>query len=365
LTRTELRTMGRDARNSDASGLFLLAGRAAIVASGTFSTTVLWLTRGALYGEGQIEFGGLSALGTAANLLLFMGTVLLFQGTPWQPRVRGEVRFRDAGLSRFNWMLIALATAPAILGGDRSAITAPALFIVIVLLRRMKHGRIRFIAGLGAPAIVLFSYIPAWRAHGPYFGTALPRGLEGALRGLASPAYILSDLTERLTESDYTLGSTYAAALVRQLPGPIARSFLGPPDDTGAFVYRDLIGYRNPDHGFGFSFTAEAYLNFGAPGVIIMSLILGLSMGITWRYFSARLNSIRELAYPVLVATLPYGLRSDSLTHIKSVLYTIGIVWMVSLLAHARASGGAASTSLSREASTAGFRRGTRDVRDK
>jgi hypothetical protein len=51
-------------------------------------------------------------------------------------------------------------------------------------------------------------------------------------------------------------------------------------------------------------------------------------MGWAWRKRREKATRARDLLYPVLLAGLVYGFRSDALTQIKDVLYPMVAMWV-------------------------------------
>jgi hypothetical protein len=130
------------------------------------------------------------------------------------------------------------------------------------------------------------------------------------------------------------LGSTYVAALQRQLPGPIALEILGPPTDTASFELRQMLGFYDPDAGFGFSLPAEGFLNFGLVGVVGACVVTGLLLGGSYARRPAGLpDRALHVLYPLIVASLPLSLRADAVQQIKTVLYPMVFAAVVFALA--------------------------------
>ena len=161
-----------------------------------------------------------------------------------------------------------------------------------------------------------------------------PSVLQSSLVDIASPTFITANVVSDVpAEHPYYLGTTYLAAWERQLPGFIANRILGSPatatTPTGSFAYRDLIGFTNPNQGYGFAFPAESYINFGMPGVFLTGA--GLGWLLAWSYRRCRADPSRaiHLLYPVLISTLPDGFRTDALGELKMVLYPMIILALV------------------------------------
>jgi oligosaccharide repeat unit polymerase len=279
------------------------------------------------YGEGQTEFDAVSSIATATNLGFFMCVVILVAVNGSLHRT--VLRWPEA-------VLVAGTTAVTLAGGDRSTVLAPLLFIAWAWHR--NHRQVIMPVGVLIVFLVLITFqaATAYRSSGQlqvWQGSASLA--ENTLRAVSSPTLVTAHVVRLVPERhEYEYGSTYAAALSRQLPGPLARAIFGPPQGTGAFRYRELINYRNPDQGFGFAFSAEAYLNFGYFGAALVPLFLGMLFGYAWRMSrETHLLRARVILYPLLVTTLPYSIRSDALTQTKSVLYPVIAIWILQTIA--------------------------------
>jgi hypothetical protein len=93
-------------------------------------------------------------------------------------------------------------------------------------------------------------------------------------------------------------------------------------------VYRELVGFTDPTQGWGFSEPTEAYLNFGFIGVLILAAAIGWLFGrsFLWASASDRRGRFATYVYPLLISYLPFGLRSDALGQLKSIIYPLVIV---------------------------------------
>jgi hypothetical protein len=168
------------------------------------------------------------------------------------------------------------------------------------------------------------------RSAGGYDSTAPNTVVGDLINNVSSPLYVTNEIVQRVPSIfPYTEGSTYLEALKRQLPGPIANGLFGPPTDTGAYQFRVIEGYYNPNQGYSFALPAEGYLNFGVVGVALAGMVLGLSLGLSWNRTRGVPQRARQIVYPVILVALPVGLRSDALTQIKLVLAPVVIVAIV------------------------------------
>jgi hypothetical protein len=147
--------------------------------------------------------------------------------------------------------------------------------------------------------------------------------VERTLGAVGTPVFITNRLVQSVPSAwPFALGSTYVAAVERQLPGPLATKIFGPPTGTGTFVFRRILHYTNPNNGFAFALPSEGYLNFGLEGALLAGGALGLFLAWAYRQQSAdTVTQARHLLYPLAVATIPESLRSDAVASVKLILY--------------------------------------------
>jgi len=143
------------------------------------------------------------------------------------------------------------------------------------------------------------------------------------------------------SEESYRFGGTYVDAVALLVP-----RFLWDDRPQGASEwYVERFYPRVADEGGGFAFSpiAEAYLNFGTAGVVVVFFLIGLMFGV----FDWLLRSPHGLSVPL---TTVYGVsavwvflfsRLDSATLLKTVLLiTIGqvvLIWLGGRAVHATA----------------------------
>jgi oligosaccharide repeat unit polymerase len=309
-------------------GRLRLIGRAAFCLSLPMFLVVIVPRLGQPYGTGYVAFGLANALGNAANFLVFAGTICI---------VIANVNLRGRVTSRIDLYLFGAFAVIVLMSGGRGKLIAPFLFAFIIhhsCVRKVRFGR-AFIAV--AIVLIIFQGITGSRTGKPFFSGLNPsvqRILGSIDEGVALTAQLVKIVPSPF---HYTHGTTYRAAVIRQLPGPIAVALLGPPTDTAAFVYRRLISFNNPNSGFGFSLPSEGYLNFGVAGAVGAAVLSGLIFGAAYRRrFTSVSDRPSSFLYPILVATLSYSFRSDALTEIKDVLYPMLFLWLAYLLSERR-----------------------------
>ena len=237
-------------------------------------------------------------------------------------------------LARLDWVLIGgLILLIAVRGSRGNAI---ALLLLLTLAQAYRRRRVLAVIA-GATVMAVFGVV-VLQYRSAAAGHATSASAAQILIGDMTVAPFTTGATAQVVprEQGYLHGATLVAALERQLPSPIAIPLFGPPDDTAARRFRDLVGFNNPNQGIGYSIPAEGYLNFGRFGVFGICLVLGLVFAWAYARFDLATARTSRLLYPVLVAVLPFGLRSDSLGLTKSILYA-AILIQVALIASRRA----------------------------
>jgi hypothetical protein len=295
------------------------------MAAGAFAQAAVAVARaGEVYGADQVQYGLVPLLGSAAGAALLAGLVLVAVVTA---RTVAPGRLRDL-LRGPEWAALAVYVLAVGVTGNRAGMIAPVVFLAWAYSAQVRTIPLRRVAAGAVAVLAVAGVIGAWRT-----GSALPDSPAAVIRSAAgdvsSPAWITAQTAARVpSQVPYSRGSTYAAAVVAQVPGPVARR-LGATSRTASARFRDLIGFSDPDQGFAESYPSEAYLNFGLPGCMGAGLFLGAVMGWAWRRCRVKAGRPRDLLYPVLLAGLAYGLRSDALTQVKDALYPLLAVWAV------------------------------------
>jgi hypothetical protein len=297
-----------------------------LMAVGAFSQlTVAALARGTTYGANQLQYGLASILapGAATALLVGLIVVTLIASHTAKPK-----RLRNL-LKGWEWVTLSLYILAVALPGERGGLIAPTVYLAWVYSTQVRAIRLRWITAAALLALIAGSVITSYRA-----GDGLSPGSPGviarrAVGAVSSSAWLTQQTVIHVPSAvGYMHGSTYLAAVESQLPGPLARA-VGAPTRTASAVFRNIIGFYDPDQGFAESYPSEAYLNFGLFGCLGAGLFLGALMGWAWRKRRETATRAQDLLYPVLLAGLIYGFRSDALTQIKDVLYPMVAIWVL------------------------------------
>jgi hypothetical protein len=104
-------------------------------------------------------------------------------------------------------------------------------------------------------------------------------------------------------EETYHYGSDYLSSLVVALP--FRSVLLGPLDVDIRSVPPSqwVLSYLSPGRtaGPGYLQMAEAYLQFGAIGVIFLYLLMGWGLTRLWRFVSSKTWDVRTIAFSLIV----------------------------------------------------------------
>lgn len=289
---------------------------AGLMAAGAMSRlAVAILARGIAYGAGQTQYGLVSFLGAAAGTALFAGLILV---TLTAPGARPE-RLPDLLHGR-EWAALGLYVLAVAVSGERAGLIAPAVYLAWAYSTQVRIIRGRWVAAGVLLAVIGGAVIASYRHDGGLSPGSPAAIAQQAAGDVSSPAWLTQQTVTHA--AGYLHGSTYLAAIEAQLPGPLARA-AGAQARTASARFRDLIRFYDPNQGFAESYPSEAYLNFGLPGCLAAGLLLGALMAWAWRKRWEPATRPRDLLYPVLLAGLVYGFRSDALTQIKDVLYPL------------------------------------------
>lgn len=244
-------------------------------------------------------------------------------------RLRGHPRL----LARLDWVLIGTLVLLTALRGTRGDILAIGLLLLVAQSREGAKLRRIVVVGLilAAASVLVLQY--RVEAKGQVVSDSATDIVLGDMS--AGPYAAGATAAAVPGRYDYQAGSTFVQDAIRQIPSPLALPLFGPPENTGPRIFRRIVGLSNPNTGYGFSIPAEGYLNFGLPGMLGLCLFVGLVYG--WAYPRMSFRNARAIGvmYPVLVAALPFGLRSDMLGFTKNVLYPLVMVGAALIVARA------------------------------
>lgn len=293
------------------------AGLVLMVLGGVSQLAVAALARGSAYGANQVHYGLASILGPGAADALLVGLILV---TLTASRTARPRRLRNL-LRGSEWAALSLFVAAVALSGERAGLIAPAVYLAWVYSTQVRVIALKWVVAGVLLALVAGSAISNYRQDGGLSAGSPGLLMQNAVGDGSSSAWLTQQTVINVPSiTHYLHGSTYLAAVESQLPGPVARA-MGAPTRTASAVFRNIIRFSDPNQGFAESYPSEAYLNFGLIGCLGAGLFQGGLMGWAWRKVRVTATRPRDLLYPVLLAGLVYGFRSDALTQIKDVLY--------------------------------------------
>jgi hypothetical protein len=299
------------------------AGLTLMAVGAVSQLAVATLSRGSAYGANQLQYSLTAILGAGATTALLVGLILVTFTASHTTRPR---RLRNL-LRGAEWAALAVYMLAVSLSGERAGLIAPIVYLAWTFSIQVRIITLKWIVAGALVALVGGAVISNYR-QGEGLSPANPSAvMHSAVGSLSSPAWLTQQTVIHVpSTAGYMHGSTYLAAVESQLPGPVARA-VGAPSRTASAVFRNVIGFFNPNQGFAESYPSEAYLNFGLVGCLGAGLFLGALMGWAWQKRRETATRPRDLLYPILLAGLVYGFRSDALTQIKDVLYPMLAVW--------------------------------------
>lgn len=285
-----------------------LAGAALIL-------VVYQMTRGGVLVRGldQTQYSLSDSVAVLTKLLPLAAVALVCAGS-------AVLEYRKV-LARIDALLFLLVILGVGILGSRN--TAIAVLLMILFNYTRRAAKVRWgviIVGFFA-AVLLVLVVLDYRNS--VRGIQTDKAWWATLLGDLAPAAFSVGAVAAAVPSTmpYAMGSTMIAALVRQLPGPIAVALFGEPTQTGSRIFRDIAGITNVNAGVGFSIPAEGYLNFGLFGLIAVCFLLGLGLALFYARNDLSSGKVSGMIYIVLIGVLPMALRSDFLGAIKLVLY--------------------------------------------
>lgn len=219
-----------------------------------------------------------------------------------------------------------LGLAPGILAsayGERGPLLVSLVVLATFYLIR-RGGSARVLIAWAAVAYLAAAGVWIVRSGRSIVSIVDPPAVFDATFGSIYKSFVLTWQSYSVSDS-YTEGSTYLSALQFLLPGPIARWLFGEPQ-TATLVFRDSIGFANPDAGLGYSLVSEALMNFGAAGVVVISALLGLALSLVATRANTRRFDVSSTIYFVLFAFFVVYWRADSLSLLKILTYAAAMI---------------------------------------
>lgn len=300
------------------------AGRIGLIAATAIAVRALTSGGVATRGLDQTVYSGSKALDVAGKLVLISAVVLLVMGR--------SVAQRRGLFSVVDVVLMLPACVALALTGSRNEVLAVAIVVLFVVARRYRRSIRYVLPGVGLLAAFMLIVL---RYRDAAVGLRTTDTSWQLLLGDLAPAGFTTGATAAAVPGrvDFTYGSTLVEAVIRQVPSPIAIRLFGQPTDNATILFRQIIGFDDPNSGIGFSIPAEGYLNFGTVGLFSLCFALGVFLSWTYRHSDLASGRVPGVLYVITLASLPYTLRADTLSLIKSTLYPAVLVAVVLVLA--------------------------------
>lgn len=301
--------------------------------AGTAILWYQWLQRGGIaalleqYGQNQYTYDSSYYFSLLAQFLWIPGFLLYAGETLRSPRGVAKIV-----LSAVPFLL------PVTVYGIRFLLLIAILGAVMawhVRVRRITFARIMVVA---IPLLAGLSVLGQFR--GTRSTDLLELSLRGVMQEALGPGAGAGAITMVITELvpsilPYQYGGTYISAILNLVPGFVFGS-AGRPFFNPSLAFHDIYSPGLVDHGFGFSMTAEAYMNWGVWGALPTLFLVGLVLGVSYRYLLARRDSYSIAIYTMVVFESLWYLRADSTTYVKAILLPILVMKLISLFAGSR-----------------------------
>jgi hypothetical protein len=331
-------------------GYALFAGAALVIAVASLSGGGLtFAIEGGYHAfHGATRAGEISQLAGVALSRLLPWSLLILTATSNDRR------------SRLVVVLLAIpALATMLAVGDRSGPLAATVMIACGLSLRGSRFSWRRTLGIGLliaflmPMILNLRTVPVSQWSGNVFEMAATNQVEdtntyredflGGFLITTSSSYQTLMATVKVVpqEEAYHHGSDYLSSLVVALP---FRSILLAPLDVGIREIPPsqwVLSYLYPGRtaGPGYLQVAEAYLQFGALGVIALYVIMGWGLTRLWRFVASKAWDARTVAFSLIVMseTLIW-VRNSSALAVRALVWGWLLVYVVPALLRGRRS---------------------------
>ena len=246
------------------------AGFTLMAVAAVSQLAVAVLARGTTYGANQLQYGLPSILGAAAATTLLVGLILVTLTASHTTKLKS---LRSL-LRGWEWATLSLYILAVALTGNRAGLIAPTVYIAWVYSTQVRVVALKWIVAGLLLALITGTVISNYRQNNDLSPGSPSVVIQNAVGDVSSSAWLTQQTVIHVPSTEgYLHGSTYLAAVESQLPSPLARA-VGAPTRTASAVFRNIIGFYDPNQGFAESYPSEAYLNFGLAGCLGAGLFL-------------------------------------------------------------------------------------------
>lgn len=149
---------------------------------------------------------------------------------------------------------------------------------------------------------------------------------------LGAPFRVLLDVQDHWNGEPARLGYSYYQAFVNVLPRQFGVDIVSLSEE---YTYRLFTAdFRAIGGNMGFSPVAEAYLNFGFLGVLLMFVFWGWLWGGLSVFLDSRSHILAQVFAAVLIPWSMFFCRTDFAAYIKVSFYSIGVPFLIFIAAN-------------------------------
>jgi oligosaccharide repeat unit polymerase len=302
------------------------------------------------YARHEIFSATADSRGLGAFMMVFPGAVALYFFTA-----------RTGAQRAVSYALVAFAFLTFMLTGYRSAALFPALVGVAIWVKSGRRLPIAAFVGACFLVLVLIAASGYLRTLGKFSELSVEKvssalavaSVDQGITNMGGTVQVIAHVVDFVpATSPYRYGLTYFRSLIDAVPNITGRAnyeasreyavqrMASDPTAVDDMRPAEWLTYRiapwHFDHGYGvgFSAIAEAYMNFGTVGVIVIFILIGFALG--------RLDCANLFASPWLVifaSTMLWSIvrtvRNDSSNLFKPVVFvaiTLALWWIFSRL---------------------------------
>jgi hypothetical protein len=152
----------------------------------------------------------------------------------------------------------------------------------------------------------------------------------------------------------YWYGESYLGGFELVVPNVIPGYERGTTGGLGAFITETVFGSLENTHGRGGSIAMEAYVNFGFVGGLLSFAVLGVCFRMLYERFLRRPDLLRSALFLASASALMLWVRNTSYAVPRTMLWTLGLAWLLQRILSRRAAQAGATCADSTAAGWAG-----------